>query len=94
MPSAMSSAFQWVPPEGAQTCLAFTFALAFVLGVASVGAVYRAVLQHVHPERAHDLTTDALRTSVRAGELRTPPILTLALVRLLLRLAFDRRSGA
>lgn len=72
--------------------LALTLVLAFMLGVASAGAIYRAVLQYIQPERARGLTADAMREPAHGPG--AAPILALTLVRLLLRFAFSRGSRA
>jgi len=82
------------PSEGVQTALALTLMLAFVLGVVSVGALYRAALRHCHPERARGLAADAVPGDDHARGADAPPFLALWLFVLLVRLAFARRRRA
>ncbi len=83
------------PGEGVQTCLVVTLGLAFALGIASVGALYRFVLLRSLNERAHPL---AARGAERGDELAlgadASPAAAVSFVLLLLRSAFwGRRHG-
>ena len=80
-----------LPPEASPTCLVMTLVLAFVLGVASVGALYQAVLRRLRPERA--LVIDAMPEGA-ATLANASPAFAFALVVLLVRAAFHRRSRA
>lgn len=77
-----------VPPEGCQTCLAVVLALAFCLGVGSVGAVYRLLLVRIVADlaRAHQMPGQAASDHQRAVIEATAP----SLIMLLLRSAFAR----